>query len=313
MSQDPQLTSPVKEIRSFSLESLGKMYGIGNDNDLMNRGYFFARHDSESLRHLDFLKYPCRINAFITILCIRGSVNIVHNLKRYTVSGDCFFISIPDSIIQIESWERFEIFITAITEDYTREMIFDNRKSGAMLLSIKNHPFFRLKRDEADSLTRTFHSLTDDMLLFRDQAYSDEILSSSFNLAVYKLFSIISKHQDLSSVNIKSVTSRQEEHYNRFIQLLDRNFKQERSIGFYASEICITPKYLSTLVKEMSGRTAAEWIDGMVVMEAKHLLKYTGMSIKEISEYLNFPNQSFFSRYFRRETGLTPGRYRREP
>ncbi len=63
----------------------------------------------------------------------------------------------------------------------------------------------------------------------------------------------------------------------------------------------------------MSGITAAEWINGMVILEAKHLLKFSRMSIQEISEYLHFPNQSFFTQYFRRETGMNPGCYRVNP
>ena len=151
------------------------------------------------------------------------------------------------------------------------------------------------------------------MKLFRGEAYDDEILSTSINLSAFKFFSIVSKYRNFASGEGALPKGRDQDHYNKFMQLLDRDFKKERRIGYYSSEICITPKYLSTLIKKMSGITAAEWINGMVILEAKHLLKYSRMSIQEISEYLHFPNQSFFTQYFRRETGMTPGCYRREP
>ena len=305
--------SDEKKIKSFSLESLGKMYSVAGDNDLAYKGCFLAKRDSESLKQLDFFRYPCRINAYIAILCVKGRVRVIHNLQKYTITRNCFFISIPNSIIQIESWDEFELYIIAIDEDYARGMAFDNIKPVAVLVGIKKFPFVRLKRDEARSLTRTFHSITDDMLLFRGEAYGDKILSSSINLAAYKFFSIISKYQEKPSGDMDNVTGRQHEHYERFMQLLDRNFKNERKIGFYASELCITPKYLSTLVKKLSGKSAAEWINGLIIMEAKHLLRYSGTTIQEVSDNLNFPNQSFFTQYFRRETGITPSRYRREP
>ena len=302
-----------KGIKNFSLESLGKIHSVAEEEDLAYNGCFLARRNSERLRQMEIFKYPCRINAFIAILCIKGSAKVIHNMQRYTIVENCLFVSIPNSIIQIESWDDCEIYITAVDEDYAKRMSIDYKKTISVYVGMKKCPYIGLTRNEAESLSRTFHNMSDDMMLFRDGAYGDEIMNTSINLSAYKFFSIISKYQDMLPGERNLITSRQEDHYNKFIQLLDRNFKNERGIRYYASQICITPKYLSSLIKKMSGRTAAEWINGMVILEAKHLLKYSKMSIQEISEYLNFPNQSFFTQYFRRETGITPGCYRREP
>ncbi|HQB37524.1 MAG TPA: AraC family transcriptional regulator [Bacteroidales bacterium] len=302
-----------KGIKNFSLEALGKIQTIAEKEDLTYSGCFLARRNSEKLKRMEIFKYPCRINAFIAILCIKGSAKVIHNLQRYTIVKNCLFVSIPNSIIQIESWDDCEIYITAIDEDYAKRVSVDYKKMISVYVGMKKCPYIGLNRNEAKSLSRTFHNMSNDMMLFRDRAYSDEIMNASLNLSAYKFFSIISKYQELLPGKHKQTTSRQDDHYNKFIQLLDKNFKNERSIGFYASQICVTPKYLSSLIKKMSGRTAAEWINGMVIMEAKHLLKYSNMNIQEIAEYLNFPNQSFFTQYFRRETGTTPGSYRKEP
>lgn len=79
---------------------------------------------------------------------------------------------------------------------------------------------------------------------------------------------------------------------------------------FYANKLCLTPKYLSKLVKQASGRSAPDWIDEFVILEAKNMLKYSNMPIKEIVFRLNFPNQSFFYRFFKTHTGMTPSEYR---
>ncbi len=81
-------------------------------------------------------------------------------------------------------------------------------------------------------------------------------------------------------------------------------------MGFYAAQLNLTPKYLSTLIRQTSGRTASEWIDDYVILEAKNLLKYSTMSVQEIAYSLNFPNQSFFGKYFKNHTGQTPSGYR---
>ena len=81
-------------------------------------------------------------------------------------------------------------------------------------------------------------------------------------------------------------------------------------MGFYARQLCITPKYLTTLIKRISGLSVSEWIDNYVIIGAKTLLKYSTMSIQEIAYYLNFPNQSFFGSYFKRNTGMSPSQYK---
>ena len=107
--------------------------------------------------------------------------------------------------------------------------------------------------------------------------------------------------------------SRAKEYFTQFTKLLGQHYKHERSVGFYARQLCITPKYLTTLIKRISGKSASEWIDSFVILEAKTLLKYSDMSVQEIAYALNFPNQSFFGSYFKRNTGMSPSHYKAQP
>lgn len=102
-----------------------------------------------------------------------------------------------------------------------------------------------------------------------------------------------------------------EELVENFLNQVQDNFKQERGIEFYANKLCVTPKYLSKVIKEHNGLSAKQWIDDYVVWEAKALLKSTHMTIQQISNELNFPSQSFFGRYFKRSVGLSPLAYRK--
>ncbi|MDE6371203.1 MAG: helix-turn-helix domain-containing protein, partial [Duncaniella sp.] len=104
--------------------------------------------------------------------------------------------------------------------------------------------------------------------------------------------------------------SRREELLTRFIELLETNFSSQRTVKFYADRLCVTPKHLSAVVKESSGKTASDWIDQRVILEAKQLLRSTGMNVQEISAALNFANQSFFGKYFKHLTGMSPRDYR---
>ena len=112
------------------------------------------------------------------------------------------------------------------------------------------------------------------------------------------------------TASIETVRNRREEYFREFMRHLQQHHCKERSLGFYASLLHITPKYLTTLIKQVSGRSAAEWIDECVILEAKNLLKFSTMSIQQIAYYLNFPNQSFFGTYFKRRTGMSPSEYK---
>jgi AraC-like DNA-binding protein len=115
-------------------------------------------------------------------------------------------------------------------------------------------------------------------------------------------------HDKLLSENM--VSSPQQILANRFMELVRENFKHERQMSFYAGKFSLTPKYLSLKIREITGKSAADWIDDFVMFEAKALLKSTDMTILQISDELNFTSQSFFGKYFKRCTGMSPKEYR---
>lgn len=98
--------------------------------------------------------------------------------------------------------------------------------------------------------------------------------------------------------------------FSRFLELLQMYHKQERQIMFYAGKLCMTPKYLSRIIKDVTGHSALEYIEDYVITEAKSLLASTNMSIQEISYELGFPSQSVFGKYFKRVTRMSPKEYR---
>jgi len=296
-------------IISFSLESLGKIEGFTEPGDHAYKGCFFAHRDSASGSKMQIFKYPCRINAYIAVLCTEGSAEVISNMKILKIRKNCLFVSMPNDIIQLLSWNDCEFFIIALNDDFVRQILVDYKNIVSVFLTLQKSPCIEISQEETDSLEETFRYLLRDMRLFGESVYYNEIVLNYISLVAYKASSVINKH--LESDNVKAVTQRKEEYYSKFMALLNDNFKHERNIGYYASQLYITPKYLASLIKKMSGRSATQWINEYVVMEAKHLLKYSKMSIQEISDYLTFPNQSFFAQYFKRQAGMTPTEYRR--
>lgn len=97
---------------------------------------------------------------------------------------------------------------------------------------------------------------------------------------------------------------------DKFLKLVEMNYKAEREINFYAGKLSLTPKYLSKLIREISSNSASEWIHRYVMLEAKSLLRSTNMTIQQISDELNFTSQSFFGKYFKQHEGMSPKDYR---
>lgn len=104
--------------------------------------------------------------------------------------------------------------------------------------------------------------------------------------------------------------SREQTLFDRFIYLVNRYSQQEHQMGFYAGKMCLTERYLSTVVRQASGITGKEWIDRSIITRIKVELRHTEKSINQIADEMNFPNASFFCKYFKRLTGMTPARFR---
>ena len=107
-------------------------------------------------------------------------------------------------------------------------------------------------------------------------------------------------------------SSRSREHsiFDRFLQLVTLHCAEHHQIGYYAERMCLTERYLSTVIRQASGTTAKDWIDRALITRIKIELRHTDKPAAQIAEEMHFANPSFFSKYFRRLTGMTPGEYK---
>ena len=106
------------------------------------------------------------------------------------------------------------------------------------------------------------------------------------------------------------IHSRQDEITTEFKRLVEQNYLQHRDLKFYAEQLGLTPKHISLTVKKSSGKSATEWIERYVIIDAISQLTSTDKAIKEIAYNLGFPSQSFFGKYFSRVVGVSPAEYR---
>ena len=100
--------------------------------------------------------------------------------------------------------------------------------------------------------------------------------------------------------------TREQQLFSAFIRLVSQYAPKQHNLDFYASHLCVTPRYMSTVVRHVSGKSAKYWIDEAIVNAIKVQLRYTDKQAAEIAYDMNFPNPSFFCKYFKRMTGMTP-------
>ena len=163
---------------------------------------------------------------------------------------------------------------------------------------------------DATALERDYGFTPKNHLVGTTAKYVRESVSAILSSVFYQFASYVDDYLRVEHPDTRTDSSRSRRMFEDFMKLVKDNHHAERMVGFYADRLCVTPKYLSKVVKEVSGRSAPEWIDGFVIMSAKSMLKYSDMTVKEIAIELNFPNQSFFSKFFKSQTGATPNEYR---
>lgn len=263
----------------------------------------------------NILKYPYRIETFFLLICTRGEGAINVNLQEYKISSNTIFFNHPNSIVQVSQKNSdTQGVVLAFDEQMAREMNFDIKLILPVALALKGCPVLSIQEEQCNQLTGLLKNIVQEIQSSKDEPFHDEIVRNYFRLFFYKLSSVMTLNLQARggvSVSVEgSVKNRNEEYFQKFMTVLAENYKRERSLGFYAAQLCITPKYLTTLIKRVSGRSAAEWIDQYVILEAKNLLRYSTMSIQEVAYELNFPNQSFFGKYFKHHTGYSPSAYK---
>ena len=215
----------------------------------------------------------------------------------------------PSPFSSLESVEDASVHAILCEKEFIQRINIDLKLLTQLFLQVEKHPSLPLDDEEWDGVMRSLDGIRIEGARQHNDPYSAEIIRSMIRTLAYKVCRIIARHVETGASEATS-RSRNEEYINQFMGVLTRHYMQQRSVVFYAEQLNLTPKYLTTIIRKTSGRTAVQRIDDYVVLEAKNLLKYSTMSIQEIAYYLNFSNQALSGKYFKSHTGRTPSAYR---
>jgi AraC-like DNA-binding protein len=256
----------------------------------------------------DILGRPVRSDHFSIGLVIEGEVDLQINLVNYHIKKNNLVVIPFNAIHQFQKHNNeFIVIVVSFSHDFLGQARFGEKHIPSFgFFSLQNNPCLLLQQEDADAL----HGVIKMLRKMEDPAYEHpfktEIIHHGFNIFMFEVAALFKKYRPDEEVK----KTRKEEILTSFVKLLFQHFREERGVQFYADALYITPKHLTKMVKEITNKTCGEMIDEIVIMEAKIMLDDLGLSVATVAEQLQFSDQFFFSKFFKKHTGITPSKYK---
>ena len=263
--------------------------------------------ESDESYGLSFVNYPVKLSFSVAMIVISGLVRVRINLENFEAGENDVIIALKGNIGEF-CYMHPDTRIAVIAFD---DEFLNIQKHIRTAMSIQqlvcSNPVLHLEDyflEESLDIYRKMKSKMQEV----DHLFRKEVVQGYIQVMLYNAFNYFDKLRKADTSHLQS-NSRNQEIYMGFIQTVQKNYMRERNITFYADVLCISPKYLSQVIKNVTGRLAGEWISDYVILEAKALLKTKRYTVQQICDMLNFANQSFFGKYFKRKTGMSPKAY----
>lgn len=295
-----QLTSLEKFVTEFS--------NLSDD-------YVFS-HMTESDRTQMVLPQtgPVRFDGMSWFLCFGGRLDFEVNLTPATLIANSVGVTRPGSFIEVKDidWNGMDCYMLFVSSAFIHDINFDINVLGSLAPTgdggFRENPVITISPEEA-TLLKGYFEILHHNTHNSENTYGKSIARCIIAALTYQLIQIVSRRVPADSGERHK--SRRSSYVHEFIRLVHEYHRSERTVAFYADKLFISPKYLSLIIKQSLGRSAAEIIDDYVILEAKNLLRFSRKNIQQVSYELNFPNQSSFGKYFKHLTGLSPSEYQR--
>lgn len=251
---------------------------------------------------------PVCMNFIVMALCKKGTARYTVDTRQQHVKPSVLmFISERHVVDNYEASPDFECLFILLSTEFYHSFVMNVKNVSSLLLFSMNNPVVSLTAHESQVYANYYQTIRMKMA-DKQHHFRTDLVKALLLAMFYDMSNVIWRVEQ----NDNKTKKRADALFAQFISLLEENFRTERRVGWYAEQLGITAKYMSELIKQVSKRTPNEWIDSYVMLEIRVLLKNTTKSIKEIAEAVNFPNQSFFGKYFKEHMGMSPTEFRRQ-
>ncbi len=296
--------------KAIKLSQLVGLKKFATEYSSLGDDYIFTRLTHEMAQNP--YDGPFRVDGCVWILCLKGSMGVDVNLNHCELSENSLLMTSPNNILAIKEldMERLDSYVLFISSNFLRDINIDQNVIGQpSSYSIVAPPILKIEMEEGELIKRYFDLIHRNTTGNSDDLYVRSISRCLISALIYQVLQFARKRQPAEEGTRPH--SRRLSYVHRFMGLLHKYRLSERSVSFYASHLFISAKYLTLILKQTTGRSAAEWIDEFVILEAKNMLRFSGKNIQQIAYDLNFPNQSSFGKYFKHLTGMSPSEYQR--
>ncbi|MDR1737461.1 MAG: helix-turn-helix domain-containing protein, partial [Candidatus Symbiothrix sp.] len=294
-----------------------KKFGMSNKiiplswhNDLKNKIGFEVSAIDDDFMLFDKIKllqvnFPFRLDVTVFIICSKGTTRGRIGLRQYETVAPCIITLLADEIMQCEYVsDDFEGMFLVMSKRFTDSLFTNIRAQIPMLHTVRKQSSITVRETDLN-LLKNYYSILKYVVEMTENPHRKDIIKHLLLAFYYHSSSWLHSLPEQTLPPTKH-----DELVGEFLQLAERHFKSERQVGFYAEKLCLTPKYLSQIIKTATGKSANEWIDDYVILEAKALLKSSKLTIQQIANELHFADQSVFGKYFKRMEGVSPKEYR---
>lgn len=244
---------------------------------------------------------------FIALLfCTQGYIELdINDAHYYVGSNDVLYCNHGALIHNLSFQPDTKGKLLCVSWKYAERLLMRGTCRWESVLHARQYPLFHLQPCE-QQLFRAYHQLFAakvDNYCHTPESGADGIFLDFFQ----DLHRMVARHAEQWSRRGRSAAShRQDELFKLFMALLKDNYRQEHFLPFYADRLCVTPKYLTTVVKQVSGKSVSKWINAYLMDEIKSLLRNSNLTVSEIAGQLNFSNPSFFGKFVKARAGESP-------
>lgn len=298
--------------REINLANLVHIEKFSQQFSNFGHDYLFSHLQTDvDIQQADIESKPMRMNGMSILLCLSGDFQVEVNLVDYTLKPNSIMVVGPDKILRYKGLlsDRVDAYLLALAPDFLKDINIDMSVIQSVRITPSNVPVMSLLPAEVEILKKFFDMLHLNTVTNNDALYLRNISRCIIAAIIYQMMQF--GHNRLPVEERDEMPGRRTTYVRDFIKLVHENFKRERSVAFYASKLFISPKYLSMLMKQASGKSAAEWIDEYVIIEAKSQLRFSGKNVQQIAYDLNFTSQSSFGKYFKHLTGMSPTKFQK--
>lgn len=268
----------------------------------ISQNFGVARLNQATLFQSQLVEEPALMDEMRLFVIRQGTVRLIINLVEYQFQAPELVFLGPNALLQFQDMpHEVKGFGLSISDEFMALLIGNNipRAFDGHLRDFH----FTLHQNELDFLDHIHQLIYESVQLSTPSLKTTMQLISAYLWHIHGLW-------DRREHETRTAQNREQRLFADFMQLVAQYATREHHIDFYASKLCLSPRYMSAIIKKVSGKAAKQWIDDALVARIKVALRHTDKQMAQISDEMCFPNNSFFNKYFKRLTGLTPGQYR---